>query len=344
MQVGLVTPPGILGEYVLRTLAPAGHQLAVAPDLEALLEQAEARPEVVLFAPVVAGRPAAEELAAAEARGVRPERALYAGLSPEDCAHAQRVGFFRALMLRFQGRDLLDAIESSARGRLRVVLADDSELIHRHTVPILESAGYDVVRTWDGAEALAAVERERPDLLLTDVEMPKMNGYELCRAVKREGGRRHPGRDLLVARRGERSRARLRRRRGRLPGEAGRAGGAREPPARAPRHAPARAVASACSWSTTPRRSGTWSLIACAGEGFRIETAVDGKDGLEKALRSEPDLVLTDYDMPRMTGFELVLALRSEIERATSRIVMLTARDTGATRRRCARRASRATW
>jgi class 3 adenylate cyclase len=54
---------------------------------------------------------------------------------------------------------------------------------------------------------------------------------------------------------------------------------------------------------------------------------VDGQDGLEKATAHPPDLVLTDYDMPRMTGFQLVHALRRDASTRDIPIVMLTARD-----------------
>ena len=84
----------------------------------------------------------------------------------------------------FQAHELLDAIESSLRGKLRVLLADDSELIHKHTVPILVAEDYDVIECWDGAEALAKLRESRPDLVITDVEMPKLDGYELCKALK----------------------------------------------------------------------------------------------------------------------------------------------------------------
>ena len=63
-------------------------------------------------------------------------------------------------------------------------------------------------------------------------------------------------------------------------------------------------------------------------QGFRIDTAVDGQDGLEKAVAEPPDLVLTDYDMPRMTGFQFVHALRRDDSTRDVPIVMLTARDT----------------
>ncbi|HEX3775466.1 MAG TPA: response regulator, partial [Polyangiaceae bacterium] len=186
MHVGLVTPPGVLGDFVARAIEPAGHALSVAPNVHALFEQSENQPEVVLFAPVVEDRPAHEALAEARGAGLAVERALYLGLVPEDCTRMQREGFSRSLALPFQARDLLEALESSARGRLRVLLVDDSALIHKHTVPLLVAAGYDVTEAWDGAEALDLVKRERPDLVLTDVEMPRLDGFSLCLALKND--------------------------------------------------------------------------------------------------------------------------------------------------------------
>ena len=44
-----------------------------------------------------------------------------------------------------------------------ILLADDSPMIHRHTVPILEDAGYEVVSAMDGAEGLRSAREFKPD-------------------------------------------------------------------------------------------------------------------------------------------------------------------------------------
>jgi CheY-like chemotaxis protein len=49
---------------------------------------------------------------------------------------------------------------------------------------ILEKSGYEVVAAVDGEQAVAAVEAQRPDLILMDMLLPKMNGYEATRAIK----------------------------------------------------------------------------------------------------------------------------------------------------------------
>jgi DNA-binding response OmpR family regulator len=55
--------------------------------------------------------------------------------------------------------------------------------------------GYEVVLAGDGAEAVAAYEAEKPDLILLDVMMPRLNGLDACqkiRALEKKSGRRVP--------------------------------------------------------------------------------------------------------------------------------------------------------
>jgi len=50
----------------------------------------------------------------------------------------------------------------------------------------LSQAGYQVAKAYDGEEALLQVERDPPDLILLDIMMPRLNGYEVCRRLKSE--------------------------------------------------------------------------------------------------------------------------------------------------------------
>jgi CheY-like chemotaxis protein len=64
------------------------------------------------------------------------------------------------------------------------LVVDDSMLI-RHTVcRFLEERGFAVESASNGQEALEALRRVRPDIIITDIQMPKMNGSELITAVK----------------------------------------------------------------------------------------------------------------------------------------------------------------
>jgi CheY-like chemotaxis protein len=66
------------------------------------------------------------------------------------------------------------------------LVVDDSMLI-RHTVcRFLEERGFAVESATNGLEALEALKRVRPDIIITDIQMPKMSGSELITAVKNE--------------------------------------------------------------------------------------------------------------------------------------------------------------
>jgi CheY-like chemotaxis protein len=66
----------------------------------------------------------------------------------------------------------------------RALVVDDSMLI-RHTVcRFLEDHGFEVESATDGAEALRILERFRPDIVFTDLDMPKLNGHQLIDALK----------------------------------------------------------------------------------------------------------------------------------------------------------------
>ena len=60
-----------------------------------------------------------------------------------------------------------------------MLVVDDSLSVRRAVATLLEDQGYEVLQARDGLEAAKAMEATRPDALLTDLEMPNMNGLEL---------------------------------------------------------------------------------------------------------------------------------------------------------------------
>jgi len=69
-----------------------------------------------------------------------------------------------------------------AKGKILVV--DDSPTQLNMMRAPFEENGYLVVTATDGEEAVAMVERENPDLVVLDVIMPKLNGFQACRMIK----------------------------------------------------------------------------------------------------------------------------------------------------------------
>ena len=66
----------------------------------------------------------------------------------------------------------------------KVLLVDDDVEFCEATKLLLESKSYEVVAAHDGKEGLAKVRAEKPDLVILDVMMPEMNGYDVCVVLK----------------------------------------------------------------------------------------------------------------------------------------------------------------
>jgi twitching motility two-component system response regulator PilH len=69
---------------------------------------------------------------------------------------------------------------------MKILVADDSAVLRAAVTKLLEPAGYDVVVAEDGVEAITKFYEEDPDLVLLDIQMPKLNGYVVCRLIKED--------------------------------------------------------------------------------------------------------------------------------------------------------------
>ena len=71
----------------------------------------------------------------------------------------------------------------------KILIADDEahlRLLISQTLEELEDDGVELLTAANGEDALAAITAERPELVFLDVMMPKMNGFDVCRAVKQD--------------------------------------------------------------------------------------------------------------------------------------------------------------
>lgn len=66
-----------------------------------------------------------------------------------------------------------------------LVVDDEGELVKGLQIR-LEASGFEVIAAFDGQEGLEKARDEKPDLILLDVMMPKMNGYQVCRELKND--------------------------------------------------------------------------------------------------------------------------------------------------------------
>ncbi|HWN71511.1 MAG TPA: response regulator [Haliangium sp.] len=347
MNIAVVTRDPVLVSFLERPLAPLGHQLVAAPHLDAVTAS-PARPSAVLLPrrlPADALPVSPEGRAESDARPRTPDTRLAAavallrarlgselsvivvGPAESDRAAARAAGADGFLLVPFADADVLAVLRAADRGQRRILLVDDSPLIHRHTAPILEEAGYQVISAADGAEALALFGERTPDLVadlvITDVEMPAMDGYALCKAIKQRA--RHVP-VLICSTLGDA--ADLAR---------GFDAGADDylvKPA-APEELLTRVRALfpmpgmrerilVVDDSPAQRHYVSDCLVR---QGFDVCAVENGRIALDEARRLAPALVLSDYEMPEMDGFELVHALKRDPETRNIPVIMLTARD-----------------
>ncbi|WP_321506298.1 PAS domain S-box protein [uncultured Methanoregula sp.] len=69
---------------------------------------------------------------------------------------------------------------------LKILVVEDSRTQAEYLMHILESEGYQVVLALNGKEALEQIRIDRPTIVLTDIIMPEMDGYQLCSAIKKD--------------------------------------------------------------------------------------------------------------------------------------------------------------
>lgn len=72
-----------------------------------------------------------------------------------------------------------------------ILIIEDSKATSTVLKEVLESEGHTVFLADDGVTGIAQARREKPDLILLDLLLPKLNGYEVCNSVKRDNATRH---------------------------------------------------------------------------------------------------------------------------------------------------------
>jgi CheY-like chemotaxis protein len=77
-----------------------------------------------------------------------------------------------------------DSPKAAGRRPRRVLVIDDDAQVRALVAAILESEGYEVRGATGGVEGLALADTDPPDVVLLDLQMPGMNGYEVCRVLR----------------------------------------------------------------------------------------------------------------------------------------------------------------
>ncbi len=330
MNIIVVAQDPILTEFVRRPLEPLGHRLIAVDSIDTMKDMLEdVQPRAVLLPRRLpdASVATAVQIVKQEAWDEEDIATIVIGLEPDDRDLARRVSADGFLMVPFSDAEILDVLGATTRTKKLILLIDDSPMIHRHTVPLLIDEGYEVLSAEDGAEGLKLARSHMPDLVITDIEMPKLDGYEVCKTLKEDDDTAHIP-VLISSSLGEARDL-----------ERGFDCGADDYLIKPviPEELISR-VATLCLGSLPGAREQILVVDdspaqrhyvedCLARQGFKVATAENGKVGLDMAQKLKPALIVSDYEMPEMTGFELVHALKRDPETRNIPVIMLTARD-----------------
>jgi PAS domain S-box-containing protein len=182
------------------SLETAGYRVVEAQDARTALDfAAHSRPALIiqdLVLPDMDGLDLAREFRARFDEGSVPILCVSGFLSRIDQARAMKDGFAQVLVKPVDPLQLLDvvkvhlaalpAVSAPLGAGRRLLVVDDDPLQCKLAQVWLAGAGFEVITADDGAAALALARRERPVVIVSDVLMPKMDGYALCLALRRD--------------------------------------------------------------------------------------------------------------------------------------------------------------
>jgi PAS domain S-box-containing protein len=95
--------------------------------------------------------------------------------------------FVVRLPIMFDGRDAATPVQTAAERRMptrRILVVDDNQDSAASLAMLLQITGHETYMAHDGAAAFEAVEKHRPDVILLDIGLPALNGYEVCRRLR----------------------------------------------------------------------------------------------------------------------------------------------------------------
>ena len=216
-----------------------------------------------------------------------------------------------------------------------ILLVDDSRLIHASVGKIIDENGFKLIHAMDGVEGLQKAVEYIPDLIISDLDMPNMNGYEMCQEIKQ----REVTQDIPVVILSARGAG--------LDIDKGFDVGANDfltkPVDEAELISRINLILGSQGESSLREKIlvvDDSALVrnmmkqGLSQQGFEILTANDGQEGYDAAVEHEPDLIVTDFNMPKMDGRELTRALKSSEALSDIPVLMLTAADSDTDQRK----------
>ena len=224
----------------------------------------------------------------------------------------------------------------------RVLVIDDSTPIRKGLTKLLEPLGAETIEAPDGRHGFELAQRTSVDLVISDVDMPGLDGIALCRQLKSAPHTRALPVILHSSFAAENDIERG--------FQAGADAYVTKDESSASLLDTVRRILNKASFqkdrvilvvddSRTILRLVTTGLNDA---GYRVETAANGLEGLDRLSEMTPDLILSDIDMPLMNGFELCEAVRKKAALADIPFVVMSANSDRGTMKRMLQRGAAA--
>jgi DNA-binding response OmpR family regulator len=218
-------------------------------------------------------------------------------------------------------------IDRDTKKELQVLLVDDSKLIHTYVRNVLEKTPYGFLQAYDGVEGFDMACLHVPDLIISDIDMPNMNGFEMCKKIK-ENIETENIPILVLSARGTG-----------VDIDRGFDVGAND---YLTKPVDENELLTRVEMMLNKEENGKREKVLVVEDsrvqrnlivqslelqGFEVASAEDGQAGLKKAVEWLPDLVITDSEMPVMNGRDLTRAMKSREDLEEVPVLMLTAAD-----------------
>lgn len=227
-------------------------------------------------------------------------------------------------------REFLIKFDKIINNKKTILYVDDSKVMHTQIVNFLKANNYIVYQGYNGEDGLKILETHKPDLILSDIEMPKIDGYEFCKLVKAKSeNEKIPFVILSSLSSG-------------IDVDRGFDAGAND---YLTKPVDTDELLYRLSDLLNEKKKMTREKILVVDDsktirnlvqqtleqqGFKVYLASNGKEALVKAKEVEPDLITTDYEMPEMNGWELCNLLRKDKQLKNIPVIVITSKTSKA--------------
>jgi len=241
------------------------------------------------------------------------------------------------LKLPFSRQDLNQAIDTLFEEKIKLLLVDDSRTCRRLVKPSLEQEGYEVIEADNGEQALKLIRENKIDLIVSDVDMPIIDGITLCRIIRQQEKLSTP---VLLLSSQQTDKAII----------SGFNAGADDYIIKSDHSATRKVVVPELLsriqrlMNSTKSQGRPERILVVEDsatilhqmksslfiQGFQVDIATDGLSGWEKLNNNSYDLLITDYDMPYVDGLELCSRIRQSNKFENLPIIIETGKDSRA--------------